>query len=154
MGDRGARPRLDLQSGSKIEISCPACGHQKTVVALTGALLWLREGVRCTVLPGPIPIRVKLMKSYLRQLFAPILDIFESGEAEYAYKPSHRTILLAVGALFLLLSLASLVMAISSAQWAAGLPFVIFFCVGTVCAVVGALGTDRAVAKLWGNRPK
>lgn len=94
------------------------------------------------------------MKSSLRRLFAPVLDIFEAGEAEYAYKSSHRTILVVVGVLFLLLSLASLMMALAAGQWTAGVPFVVFFGTAAVCLIVGVLGNDRAVAKLWGRRPK
>jgi hypothetical protein len=29
----------------------------------------------------------------------------------------------------------------------------VFFVVGVVCIVVGAVGSERAVAKLWGSRP-
>lgn len=92
------------------------------------------------------------MREKLKKVFAPILNIFESGEGEYSYKSSHRTILIAVGALFLLLSVASLAAAIHSAQEGAWLPAIIFFCVGAVCEIVGLLGSERAVAKIWGNR--
>ena len=70
------------------------------------------------------------MHALLRTLFAPLLNILEKGDEPYGYKPSHRKILLAVGALFLLLA-----------------------CVSLVCLVVGAVGSERAVAKLWGSRP-
>lgn len=92
------------------------------------------------------------MKVRLRKIFSPILEIFEAGEGEYNYRPSHRTILMVVGALFLLLSLVSMVAALYSATLGAWLPFVIFFCVGSVCEIVGFLGSDRAVAKIWGSR--
>lgn len=91
------------------------------------------------------------MKSVLQSLFAPILNIFESYEGEYSYKPSHRTVLIVIGALFLLLSLVSLGAAIVTGQIGAGFPFLIFFSAGTVSLIVGSLGSDRAVAKLWGN---
>ena len=92
------------------------------------------------------------MKAQLRKVFSPILNIFEAGDTEYKYKPSHRTILIAVGALFMLLSLVSLVAALYAAQAGAWLPFLVFFLAGAVCVIVGFLGTDRAVAKIWGNR--
>ena len=92
------------------------------------------------------------MKATLRKIFAPILNIFETGKGEYRYKDSHRTILIVVGALFLLLSAVSLIAAIYTAQLGAALPFVVFFCVGSVCGIVGFLGTDQAVAKIWGNK--
>jgi hypothetical protein len=92
------------------------------------------------------------MKDSFRVLFGPLLRVFESGDGPYNYKPSHRTILLAVGGLFLLLALLSLLAAISAAQAVAFFPFLIFFAGGVVCLAVGGLGNDRAVAKIWGNR--
>jgi hypothetical protein len=92
------------------------------------------------------------MKEVLRALFGPLLRFFESGDGPYSYKPSHRTILLAVGGLFLLLATLSLLAALSAAQAAAFFPFLIFFAGSLVCFVIGALGSDRAVAKIWGNR--
>lgn len=92
------------------------------------------------------------MREGLRVLFAPLLRVFESGDGAYKYKPSHRTILMAVGGLFLLLATLSLVAAISAAQAVAFFPFLIFFAGSVVCLVIGAVGSDRAVAKIWGNR--
>lgn len=92
------------------------------------------------------------MREGLRALFGPLLRLFESGDGPYSYKPSHRTILLAVGALFLFLASLSLLAAISAAQAVAFFPSLIFFAGGIVCLVIGALGSDRAVAKIWGNR--
>lgn len=92
------------------------------------------------------------MKVYLKKFFAPILNIFEAGDRDYRYKPSYRTILIAVGALFFLLAIVSLIAASHTAQLGAWLPFVVFFAVGSVCEIVGFLGSDRAVARLWGNK--
>ena len=92
------------------------------------------------------------MKTRLQALFSPVLDYFESGEGDYNYKASHRTILVVIGVLFLALSLVSLAAAIMTAQIAAGFPFLIFFGAGAVCVIVGGLGSDRAVAGLWGNK--
>ncbi|MDJ0740913.1 MAG: hypothetical protein QNJ91_14450 [Gammaproteobacteria bacterium] len=92
------------------------------------------------------------MRTKLKRVVAPVLDIFESGDFEYTYKRSHRTILIGVGALFLLLAAISLVAAVYTAQPGAWLPFVVFFCAGSVCEIVGFLGSDKAVAKIWGNR--
>ena len=44
------------------------------------------------------------MKKILRLLFSPLLKTFEAGSEAYAYKPSHRTILLTMSAAFLALS--------------------------------------------------
>lgn len=92
------------------------------------------------------------MKATFRKLSSPILSSLEQGEGEFVYKPSHRTILLAVGTLFLLLSIGVLIAVLVSGQFGAALPFLVFFAVAVYCLVVGFLGTDRAVAKLWNSR--
>jgi len=95
---------------------------------------------------------VKNMNDLLRKLFQPVLQIFESGEGEYSYKQSHRTILIIVGVLFLVLASVSAVAAISASQMGGFFPVLIFFLIGFVCEVVGLLGNERAVAKIWGNK--
>ena len=92
------------------------------------------------------------MKTRLRKIFSPILELFEKDGGEYNYKHSHRTVLIVVSFIFLFLSLVSLAAAIYTAQPGAPVPFVVFFSAGAVCAIVGFLGSDRAVAKIWGNR--
>ncbi|PCJ42700.1 MAG: hypothetical protein COA71_04130 [SAR86 cluster bacterium] len=92
------------------------------------------------------------MKKILQNLFSPILNLFENSEGEYSYKKSHRTILIIVGVLFWVLSFFSLMAAMVTAQLAAGLPFIIFFSAGSVCLIVGGLGSNHAVANLWGNK--
>ena len=92
------------------------------------------------------------MKAQLKKVFSPILNIFESGDDEYRYKGSYRTVLIAVGVLFLLLSLVSLFAAFYAAQPGAWVPFSVFFALGCVCEIVAFLGSDRAVAKIWGNK--
>ncbi|MDP1932674.1 MAG: hypothetical protein Q8L60_14565 [Gammaproteobacteria bacterium] len=92
------------------------------------------------------------MHTTLRKIFAPILDIFEKGDGPYVYRPSHRKILIAVGSLFLFLSFISLYFALAVGGSGAFVPTLVFFVVSTVCLVVGALGTERAVAKIWGSK--
>ncbi len=90
------------------------------------------------------------MKDILRSLFSPILKIFESGSDPFHYQTSHRTILLVMGLLFS--GLASAVGFYAQGQDPGYLlPVVIFGTVGLVSFVVGFLGTDRAVAKIWGS---
>lgn len=91
------------------------------------------------------------MKKSLQRLFSPVLNLFESYEGDYDYKPSHRTILIVIGVLFILLSLVSLTAAVYTAQPGAVFPFLIFFAAGGTSLIVGGLGSDRAVARLWGN---
>lgn len=92
------------------------------------------------------------MKKTLRKLFAPILNIFESGEGEYSYKASHRKILMYMGLLFFVLSTLSGITAIASDQLGGLIPILVFFIIGFVCLIVGFLGSDRAVSKIWGSR--
>ena len=92
------------------------------------------------------------MKPLLRKLFWPILSHFEKGEEAPHYKASQRLILNVVGGLFLLLSLASGIASIYASQFGALIPVVVFFVVSLVLLVVGSLGTDAAVARIWGNR--
>lgn len=91
------------------------------------------------------------MKQILRTLFSPILNIFESGNEEYIYKPSHRKILIFFGCLFTALAL--LVFFISRTQASSYLfPVLIFGGAGLLSLLIGLVGTDRAVAKIWGSR--
>lgn len=92
------------------------------------------------------------MKAALRKLFSPILNYFESGDGDYVYKPSHRKILLFIGGLSFVLSIISLVAALAAAQWAGFLPILIFFIGGFICVIVGLLGNEHAVAKIWGSK--
>lgn len=92
------------------------------------------------------------MKAALRRVFAPILNMFESGTEEFSVKKHRRKILIAASILFLCLSAFSFVLAGVINEVVAYMPAVVFFTVGFVSAVVGALGNDRAVAKIWGNK--
>ncbi len=92
------------------------------------------------------------MKALLRILFAPILNIFESGQGEYAYNPSHRLILIVVGSLFSFLAGAVIAMIIGGSDAGYAIPAIVFGGAGLVSLIVGALGNERAVAKIWGSR--
>lgn len=92
------------------------------------------------------------MKETLRRIFWPILKVFESGEGEFSYAPSHRKILFAVGGLFLLLAFGSAYVSVEAATYGGLIPGTVFFSIGFVCSLVASLGSDRAVAKMWRNR--
>ncbi|MGH1461304.1 MAG: hypothetical protein ACRBB6_04645 [Neptuniibacter sp.] len=92
------------------------------------------------------------MKAFFRKLFAPLLNIFESGDEPYSYKKSHRTILIGVGCLFLIITTCVTVAGFAFNQMGAAIPGLVFFTVGVTCLIVAILGSDRAVAKIWGNR--
>lgn len=91
------------------------------------------------------------MKSLLRKLFSPILNPLEAGDAPYGYKRSHRTILVALS--LMLSGLATLVFFLSQGKDLAYLfPVVVFGLISFIGLVVAFLGSDRAVAKIWGSR--
>ncbi|QSP95396.1 hypothetical protein LPB19_02950 [Marinobacter salinisoli] len=92
------------------------------------------------------------MKKALRALFSPLLKPLEAGEVGPNYKASHRTILIAVGTLFFILGTISLVAMVYTGQLGAFVPVLAFLGLGGICLVVGAVGSDAAVSKLWGNR--
>lgn len=92
------------------------------------------------------------MKQLFRALFRPILRHFETDEASVNYRKSHRIVLNVVGGLFLLLSFGSLFAVLYTGQYGALVPVVVFFCVGFVALVVGSLGSENAVSRIWGNR--
>ena len=96
--------------------------------------------------------RELFVKEALRKLCSPILNLFEADDGPFSYRESHRTILVAVGCLFLILSGIGVAAGIRFQQMGAVFPCVIFFGVGFTCLVVGSLGSDRAVAKIWGNK--
>lgn len=89
------------------------------------------------------------MKELLRSICAPILKIFENGDEQYIYKPMSRVILLVIAILFGFLT-AGIILLMNSLG--AIIPLIIFGTVSLVCLIVATLGSDRAVAKIWGNR--
>jgi len=91
------------------------------------------------------------VKKQLRAIFSPILNIFESGTEAYAYKSSHRKILIIMGGLFC--GLATLVFYLAQGEDPGYLlPVLIFGGAGLLSLLIGLLRTDRAVAKIWGSR--
>lgn len=92
------------------------------------------------------------MKAMFRKIFAPILNVFEKGEGEYVYKPLNRKILIVIGVLFLGLASAVAYLSVGQDELGFFIPVLVFSAVALVTLVVGLLGTDRAVAKIWGNR--
>lgn len=92
------------------------------------------------------------MKAFFTRLFWFVLAPFEKGDGPFAYKSSSRTILLVVGVLFCGLSGGSLYFSLQKGDASAFAPVIVFFAVGAVCLIIGLLGSDRAVATLWGNR--
>ena len=92
------------------------------------------------------------MKKRFRTLFSPILNIFESGDEPYVYKPLNRKILIVIGMLFLFLMSAVAYLSFDKGEPGYLIPVIVFFAISFVTLVVGLLGNDRAVSKIWGNR--
>lgn len=86
------------------------------------------------------------------RIFWPILKFFETDEEPANYKKSHRVALNIVGTLFIFLSLGSAGAAYFSGELGSLIPVVVFFCVGLVTVVVGSLGSNGAVSKIWGTK--
>ncbi|WP_126453237.1 hypothetical protein [Sulfuriflexus mobilis] len=87
----------------------------------------------------------------LRTLFSPILNRFETGTSPFVYKPSHRKILVFMGCLFS--TLAGLVLFFAQGKDLGYLlPVLIFGGGGLLSLLIGFIGSDRAVAKVWGSR--
>ncbi|BDX02358.1 MAG: hypothetical protein ACPGRG_05845 [Marinomonas sp.] len=89
------------------------------------------------------------MKETMRKLCAPVLSMFESGDGEYEYKQSHRTILIVLGLLCLVIGSASVAVTLVTGEPAGVIPILLFMLTGLVCEIVGLLGSDRAVARIW-----
>lgn len=90
------------------------------------------------------------MKNLFRRFFSIILTPFESGKDEYHYKTSHRKVLIAMGVLFT--GLGSLVLFLAQGEDPGYLlPVFVFIGVGSLCLIIGFLGNERAVAKIWGS---
>ncbi len=92
------------------------------------------------------------MKTTLRKLFSPILNIFESENEPYEYKPLNRKILIFISSVFFFLMALVVYLIPKGADPGYYIPVVVFGSLSTVGLVVGLLGTDRAVAKIWNNR--
>jgi len=90
------------------------------------------------------------MKKSLRNLFSFILNSFESGSSEYRYEKSHRVILIVIG--FLFNGLATIVFFMAQGEDIGYyFPVLILGSIGILGFIIGSLGNERAVAKIWGN---
>jgi len=94
------------------------------------------------------------MKNALKNVFGFILNPLEKGDEEFQHNKLGRKILLVIGFLFSLLSggIATIVLNLDNTDPTYLFPSVIFGGAAFYCFVVGFLGSDRAVAKVWGTR--
>jgi len=96
--------------------------------------------------------RCESVKESLRKVFSPILNPFEAGDDNYVYRPSHRKILIVVGTLFLVLATGAMAATLVAEMYGGLIPAAVFLAVGLVCEVVGLLGSDKAVARMWKSK--
>lgn len=92
------------------------------------------------------------MKNVFIKICWPLLRFFETDAEPANYKTSHRFALNFIGFVFLLLSLVSALIGYSSRELGALIPAVIFFGAGSSAVIVGLLGSNGAVAKVWGSK--
>jgi len=92
------------------------------------------------------------MKNFLRKLCSPVLNIFEKDNDPYDYKPINRKILIFMSFIFSILG--SLVIYFSPATSDKGflIPAIVFLALALVGFIVGFLGNDRAICRIWGSR--
>lgn len=92
------------------------------------------------------------VKARLRKIFSPLLKGLERGTEPYHYKPLSRKILLFFGATFIGLGVLAAWLIPTGAELGYYFPVVVFILAGGYGLLVGLLGEDRAVAKIWGNK--
>lgn len=92
------------------------------------------------------------MKNFFRRLCAPILNPLEKGDEPYSYNPLNRKILIFISILFLALAMLVAYFSYSQKQPGYLLPVIVFTLIASIGLIVGLLGNDRAVTKIWGSR--
>ncbi|WP_062065722.1 hypothetical protein [Cellvibrio sp. OA-2007] len=92
------------------------------------------------------------MRNVFIKICWPLLRLFETDVQPANYKASHRFALNFIGFVFLLLSFVSALVGHSSGELGAIIPAVIFLGAGLSAVVVGLLGSNGAVAKVWGSK--
>ena len=92
------------------------------------------------------------MKNVFIKICWPLLRLFETETQPENYKASHRFALNFIGFVFLLLSFVSTLLGYSSGELGAIIPALIFFGAGLSAVIVGLLGSNGAVAKVWGSK--
>jgi hypothetical protein len=91
-------------------------------------------------------------RTLARKVFAPLLDALEGGNQPHRYTPKARLILWITGGLFLALATGLAVFLPQGTDPAVLIPIGIFGMVGLFAVVVAWLGSERAVARVWGSR--
>lgn len=92
------------------------------------------------------------MKNMLKNIFSPILNIFENNNNEFVYRSLNRKIVLFISSVFFLLAFALPVFLPQLIEMGFWFVMLVFGSLSLVGLIVGLLGSDKAVAKLLGSR--
>lgn len=92
------------------------------------------------------------MKNTLRNIFSPILNIFENNNDEFVHRSLNRKIVLFISLVFSLLAFALPAFMPQLIEMGYWFVMLVFGALGFVGLIVGLLGSDKAVAKLLGSR--
>lgn len=92
------------------------------------------------------------MKTLLKNIFSPILNIFENNNDEFIYRSLNRKIVLFISSVFFLLAFALPIYMPQLIKMGYWFVMVVFGSLSSVGLIVGILGSDKAVAKLLGSR--
>lgn len=92
------------------------------------------------------------MKNTLKNIFSPILNIFENNNDEFVYRSLNRKIVLFISSVFFLLAFALPVFLPQLIEMGFWFVMLVFGSLSLVGLIVGLLGSDKAVAKLLGSR--
>ncbi len=88
----------------------------------------------------------------LKNIFSPILNIFENNNNEFVYRSLNRKIVLFISSVFFLLAFALPVFLPQLIEMGFWFVMLVFGSLSLVGLIVGLLGSDKAVAKLLGSR--
>jgi hypothetical protein len=91
------------------------------------------------------------MKSFLQNVFSPILSFFEDDSENYTIATWKRPVLFLISITFLGLAIAVPVFSPEDIGFAVLLPVIVFGSLGFTGFIVSALGSDHAVAKILGG---
>ena len=92
------------------------------------------------------------MINLLKQLFSPVLNIFEQNNDECLARPLNRKIVLFISVVFALLAFALPAFMPRLVEMGYWFVMIVFGSLAAVGLIVGLLGSDKAVAKLLGSR--
>ena len=92
------------------------------------------------------------MKTLLKNIFSPVLNIFENNNDEFIYRSLNRKIVLFISSVFFLLAFALPIYMPQLIEMGFWFVMVVFGGLSSVGLIVGTLGSDKAVAKLLGSK--